>query len=162
MVISEEKKAQLYKDYAGKIKGYFYSQTSDSYLAEDLCSDVFLKVYEKIDTFDDSKASVSTWIYTIARNTLIDYYRTRKVHEEVPEEYRDDSDVEEEVLNNESLEELAKALEKLDERERDIIVFRYYCGDSLKEIAEKLKISYAYVKILHNKALQELKNIIDV
>lgn len=156
-MLSEEKKTQIYKDYAGKVKGYFYTQTSNAYLAEDLCADVFLKVYEKIDDFDEKKAAVSTWIYTIARNTLIDYFRTRKVYEEVPEDYTDDSTVEDAVLNNEAMEKLASALEKLDERERDIIIYKYYCKDTLKDIAEKLRISYAYVKILHNKALVELK-----
>lgn len=55
------------------------------------------------------------------------------------------------------LEILATALEKLEKRERDIIVFHYYDGLTLKEVGEKLGISYAYVKILHNKALSELK-----
>ncbi len=161
MVVSDEMKTKIYEDYAGKIKGYFYTQTSNPILSEDLCSDVFLKVYEKLDSFDEKKASVSTWIYTIAHNTLIDYYRTRKVFEEVPEEYKDDSCVEDEVINNSMLEQLACALEKLDERERAIIVQRYYQGLTLKEVAENLKISYAYVKILHNKALGELRNYVD-
>ncbi|MCQ2477227.1 MAG: hypothetical protein MJ125_05255 [Clostridia bacterium] len=38
-----------------------------------------MKIYEKTDSFDESKASLSTWIYTVARNTLTDYYRMRVV-----------------------------------------------------------------------------------
>ena len=49
-------------------------------------------------------------------------------------------------------------LEKLDERARDIIILRYYSGFKLTEIAEKLDISYSYVKLLHNNALENLKN----
>ena len=49
-------------------------------------------------------------------------------------------------------------LKTLDQRERDIIILHYYSGQTLKAIAEKLRISYAYVKVLHNKALMEIKN----
>ena len=84
MVISEQSKTEIYKDYHGKVFGYIISQVSNSDLAEDLCEDVFLKVYEKLDTFDETKASISTWIYTIARNTLTDYYRTRKPFRDNP------------------------------------------------------------------------------
>ena len=116
MVISEQSKTEIYKDYHGKVFGYIISQVSNSDLAEDLSEDVFLKVYEKLDTFDETKASISTWIYTIARNTLTDYYRTRKVCEEIPEEYESTISVEDEVCNREMLDKLANALEKLDEK----------------------------------------------
>ena len=158
MEITEDKKTQLYRDFHGKILNYIQSRVNNAVLAEDLCSDVFLKVYEKLDTFNSSKASLSTWIYTIARNTMTDYYRTRRVTEEIPETYADENDVEESVISAERLELLADALEALPERERDLIVLRYYSGLTLKEIGEKLDISYAYVKVLHNKALAKMRD----
>ena len=157
MVMTEQLKTEIYQNYHGKVFGYIISQVNSSDLAEDLCEDVFLKVYEKLDTFDETKASISTWIYTIARNTLTDYYRTRKVCEEIPEEYESTISVEDEVCNNEMLDKLANALEKLDERFRDIIILRYYSGFKLTEIAEKMDISYSYVKLLHNNALENMK-----
>lgn len=150
-------RTEIYESYHAKVQNFIYSKVNDMYLAEDICSDVFIKVYEKYDKFDDSKSSLSTWIFTIARNTLIDYYRTRHVHEEVPEDMAEDSSVEEEVLNSDMLDTLASALEKLGERERDLIILHYYSGLKLNEIADKLDISYSYVKILHKKALVELR-----
>lgn len=150
-------RAEIYESYHSKVQNFIFSKVNDMYLAEDICSDVFIKVYEKYDTFNDSKSSLSTWIFTIARNTLIDYYRVRRVHEEVPEDMAMDSSVEDEVLGNEMLDGLADALEKLDERERDLIILHYYSGLKLNEIADKMDISYSYVKILHKKALVELK-----
>jgi len=155
--VTNDSRTEIYETYHSKVQNFIYSKVNDMYLAEDICSDVFIKVYEKYDRFDESKSSLSTWIFTIARNTLIDYYRTRHVHEEVPEDMALDSNVEEEVLNNEMLEGLAAALERLDERERDLIILHYYSGLKLNEIADKLNISYSYVKILHKKALVELK-----
>lgn len=149
--------AEIYNQYHDKVQWFIQEKVGDKFLAEDLCSEVFIKVLNKYDSFDDTKSSVSTWIFTIARNTLIDYYRGRKVFEEVPEELANESDIDEEICNNETLDELASALEKLDERERDIVIFRYYSGLTLKDIAEKMDISYAYVKILHNKAIGDLK-----
>lgn len=161
MNLSDNEKSEIYKQYSVKVKGYLYSQVNDGYLAEDLCSDVFLKIYEKLDSFDESKASLSTWIFTVTRNTLIDYYRVRRVHNEVPEDMAADDSIEEEVCNNETVELLTNALSKLEERERDIIILHYYKNDTLKVIAEKMQISYPYVKILHNKALATLRKYCD-
>lgn len=148
---------QIYEQYHDKVLRYIYGKVNDMYLAEDLCSDVFLKVTEKLDSFDASKASISTWIFTITRNTLTDHYRTRKIHVEIPETMSDDSDVEESICKEQDLELLAAALEKLDQRQRDIIIFRYYSGMTMKAIAEKMGISYAYVKVLYNKGIANLR-----
>lgn len=155
--MTEQNKADIYIDYHDKVMGYLVSKLNSTHLAEDICSDVFLKIYEKLDTFDPAKASISTWIFTITRNTLTDYFRTRRVMSEIPETLAEDSSVEDDACNDETLEILAKAIEKLDERERDIVIFRYYKGLTLREIAEKLDISYSYVKILHNKALSAMR-----
>lgn len=159
MTVSSEEKSDIYLQFSAKVKGYIYTRVNDINLAEDLCSDVFLKVYEKLDSFDNTKASLSTWIFTITRNTLIDYYRVRKVHDEIPEDMALDESIEEQVCNADMLESLADALLKLEERERDIIILHYYKGEKLKDIGVKMGISYAYVKILHNKALGNLKKL---
>ena len=147
----------LYREYHGRVYGYIRSKINNPQDAEDLAADVFVKIYAKLDTFDEAKASLSTWIYTVARNTLTDFFRTRKVFSELPEDAEDDVSTEDEICNAETLENLAKALEALSKRERDIIILHYYSGKTLKEIAERLGISYGYVKILQNKALKKLQ-----
>ena len=161
MIITESVKEDIYREYYKKVFGLIISKTNNSYLAEDLAADVFVKVYEKLDTFDETKASLSTWIYTITKNKLTDYYRSRKVFEEIPEDMADDSSVEDDVLSGEMLEVLANALETLDERERGIIILRFYSGKTLKEIAEKMDISYAYVKLLQSRALAKLRDFME-
>lgn len=147
-------KTQIYEEYHMKVLRYIQSKVNDYYLAEDLCSDVFVKVYEKLDTFDENKASFSTWIFTIVRNKLIDYYRTRKVTVEIPDDLT--YDVEDDT-NEEALETLASVLEKLDERDRKLVIMHYYEGKTLKEVADELGISYIYAKVLHQKVLSSLK-----
>ncbi len=148
---------QVYNEYHKKVMGYIRSKISNSYDAEDLLSTVFIKVFEKFETFDQSKASISTWVYTVARNTLIDYFRVRKVHEEISEEDIVEEDAYQGILDNETLEELAASLEKLPERERDLIILHYYKGLQLKEISIMMKMSYSNCKIVHNKALMRLR-----
>lgn len=157
-------KEQVFIDYNAKVRNYLLGKVNNYHLAEDICSEVFDKVYAKLDTFDDSKASISTWIFTVARNTLIDYYRTRKTDLEL----KDDINIEVEdsddglICNNENLEKLSNALKKLDDKEKTVIIYHYYENASLKDIAKLMNISYPYVKIIHHKAISKLKKDISI
>ena len=155
--MTDEQKTALYEEFHTKVLRYLSGKLRDSQLAEDLCSEVFLKVFEKLDIYDAEKASLSTWIFTITHNTLTDYFRSRRVFEEIPETLADDDTPEDSYCTNETLTLLAGALEKLEPRLRDIIIFRYYKGMTLTDIAQKMGISYAYIKVLHNKALAAMR-----
>lgn len=157
---SDIQRETIYRDYYGKIYGYLFSKLNNRENAEDLAADVFVKIYEKLDSYDASRASLSTWIYTVTRNTLTDYFRTRRGYDEIPETLEDGSCVEEEVCSAEMLGLLARALEALDERERDIVILRFYSGKTLREIAKQMGISYAYVKVLQNKAFEKMKKFL--
>ena len=157
MTATESVREEIYRTYHPKVLSYLRYRLQDSYAAEDLAADVFVKVYARLDSYDERKASLSTWIYTITRNALTDRYRTRRPTEELPETLAAEDSPEESVCNADLLERLADALEKLPERERDIVILRYSSGMTLRAIAARLGISYAYVKILQNKALGFLK-----
>lgn len=159
MQITPEQSEQIFRDYHDKVLHLIYGKINNYTLAEDLTSDVFLKVYSKLDTFDDTKASISTWIYRIAQNTVIDYFRTRKVYSEVPEEIAEESEIDDELLNNETLDALADALAELPERDRDLIILHYYHGLTLKEAAERIGMSYSNAKLVHNKSLVVLERL---
>lgn len=153
---------EVFLKYHDKVQHYIYGKVSDMYVAEDLTSVVFLKVCQKLESYDESKAAVSTWIYTVANNTVIDYYRTHKVSEELPEEIAQMSEIDDDIIHAEELSELASALKKIPERERDILVMRYYNDMTLKEIAEKMGMSYANAKVVHAKAITHMKEIIAI
>ncbi len=155
--MEEQEKREIYEKFSGKVLGYIQQRVQNLQIAEDLCADVFVKIYEKLGKFDSAKASISTWIFTITRNTVIDYYRTAHTFEELPENMADKNSIEESICREEMLETLAGALETLPERERDILILHYYSGKTLKEIAQTMGISYSYIKILHQKALEKLK-----
>lgn len=106
----------IYTQYCDKVFGFVRSKSFNRTEAEDVVQIVFLKVYGNLDKYDETKASLSTWIYTITRNTVYDYLKEKRDHPVLglfentvdSEEEPDDS-----ILNNETLEELACALQKL-------------------------------------------------
>ena len=147
----------IYDLYSGKVMGYIAARVQRRADAEDLCADVFEKAYKKIDAYDEKKASMSTWIFTITRNTVIDYFRRNKVMDEPDENIAAEGEIDDELLSQETLSELAAALNKLPEELQDIIVLAYYDGKPLTEIAMMMRLSYGAVKIRHQKALALLK-----
>ena len=154
-------KEEIYTQYRDKVFGYVRNHVNSPEDAEDITSDIFVKIYSKLDTYDESKASLSTWIYSMTSNTVIDFYRTNHVHSEIPEDLSDEgSTIEDEVLNNESLELLADALSRLPQELMDIIVLRYYKGLTLQDIAVKMNLSYGVAKLRHREALGKLREML--
>lgn len=148
---------RIYADYYEKVLHYISGKVQNRPDAEDLTNDVFVKVLEKIDLFDDSKASISTWIYTIAKNTVIDHYRKQRTFCELDETLIAGNETDANNLHEQMLDDLANALEVLDSRTRNIIILHYFSGLTLKTIAEKLDLSYSYTKLLHKTGLSALK-----
>lgn len=151
----------VYAEFKEKVARYIRGKVSNVHDAEDLTSDVFVKVFDGLSGFDENKASLSTWIYTITRNAVTDYFRTAKRFCELPEELCSEDNIDERLLNEETLERLADALERLSERERDIVIMRYYGGKTLKCISEIMNISYGCVKLMHSSALKKLRELIE-
>lgn len=158
MLFDASQKERIYSDFHDKVAGYVHGKVSNVSDVEDIVSDVFMKIYSKLDSFDEDKASLSTWIYHITQNTVTDYFRKRHIFSDIPETMADGECLEDSVINEEMLECLADGLERLDERSRHLILLHYYSGVKLKDIADKMGISYVYAKVLHKKALGELKN----
>ena len=156
--MTAEEKERLYAGYKVKVLSYIRSRVFNASDAEDLCGDVFVKAFSAADSFDPSKASAGTWLYSITRNTVIDYFRRFHPTEGIPEEISDGDLPEDAILGTETLEELAAALERLPTELTDVIVLHYYDGMPLTRVAVTLGISYGAVKIRHNKALSLLRS----
>lgn len=152
---------RIYTEFSEKVSRYIRGKISNAHDAEDLTSDVFVKIFNGFAGFDREKASLSTWIYTITRNTVVDYFRASKRFCELPEGLSDEQGADEKILNEETLESLANALERLSGRERDVIVLHYYGEKTLKSIAGTMGISYGCAKLLHSGALRKLRKIFE-
>ena len=158
--MTELQKEEIYVNYKSKVEGYISARISDKHDVEDVVSSVFVKVYHNIDDFDSKKASFSTWIYSITKNTVIDYFRTRKEYCQLDIDKLADYSFSEFVDAELALTELAEALSRLEVRQRDLIILHYYDGKTLKEVAAVFGVSYIYIKVLHKKTLQTLKKLL--
>lgn len=142
-----EKKIYLFVLHMLKPYGY------DS-LTEDLCQETFYKAYKSIHSFRDEEATFSTWLYTIARNTVLSELRKSK-HKEV---YLEDSYAtprvaseklpEQEILRNEREDLVRQAINNLPEKQRTAVVLREYEQLDYKQIAQILGSSISSVKSL--------------
>ena len=159
--ITSSELENIYATYSGKVMGYIMTRVQRRADAEDLCADVFEKVFRKINDFDREKSSMNTWIFTITRNTLIDYYRTNRPSEELDEKIPADTAVESSLLERETLSELAQALKRLPQELQDIVVLMYYDRKPMTEVARMMHLSYGAVKLRHQKALSMLKRFLE-
>ena len=146
---------QIYLQYHDKVRAYVRGKIQDPHDVEDLVSAVFMKIVQKLDSYDPEKASVSTWVYIITRNTVTDFFRTRRDMVGF-EDYMADETYSS-AMTDDTLESLADALLTLKEKERDLIVLHYYSGHTLKTVAEMMGMSYINAKVIHKKALAALR-----
>ena len=146
----------LYREYRDKVLAYLKSRLESVEDANDLCHDVFLKVFRSLPRYDETKSSISTWIFRITRFTLIDYIRTKHPGSQLAENIPSGDNLEESFIKGETLQCLAAALAELEQAERDIIIMRYYNGYSLTDISRLTGISYGMVKVKHKKALKKI------
>ena len=146
---------QIYKEYQPKVHAYVRGKIQDPHDVEDLVSAVSMKIVQKLDSFDPAKASISTWVYTNTRNTVTDFFRTRRTMVALEDYMLDEEPAMD--LTDDALDSLADALLTLKERERDLIVLHYYSGHTLKTVAEMMGMSYINAKVVHKKALTSLQ-----
>ncbi|MEI6462660.1 MAG: RNA polymerase sigma factor [bacterium] len=132
-------------------------------LAEDITQDVFIKVWNKRDLFDQSKSSLKNWIYIVARNTLIDFQRTTKNEESINEEEQD-LGINNSLENTESslmMEVVKNGLVKLSEQDKEIITLRYIQDLDIKDISKIIGKNYIATKVMLHRAMGKLKKIVE-
>ncbi len=152
---------EIYRTHSGKVMGYITARVQRRVDAEDLCADVFEKVYRKLDEFDQDRAKISTWIFTITRNTVIDYFRKQKPTAELDENMPGNGEVDESILKEETLKEMAQALKDMPPELQNIIVLVYYQKKTLLEVSKRVHLSYRTVKLKHQKALRFLREALE-
>lgn len=115
-------------------------------------------------SFRHGDVPFASWLYRIARNKVIDHYRTRKMHaplESVPEEIiAIDVDVAEHIDSRVQLERVYQALMQLSDDQRDILIMRFVNELSYKDIAHALGKNQATVRVIQYRALARLKKIL--
>lgn len=142
--------AEIFAYYAPRVKAYLVRLGADAALAEEITQDVMVTVWRKAQLFDRTQASVSTWIFRVARNRRIDVFRRTKKPDLDPEEPMIlPSGVEPPEARIEAMEtetRVRAAMKDLPEEQVLLIRLAFYEGLSHSEIAEKLGVPLGTVK----------------
>ncbi len=148
----------LYKKLNQRLKQFIRSRVPNDELAEDILHDTFLKMHEKIDTLKDD-GKFEAWLYQIARNAIVDYYRSRKPKEELRDDMSVSDTVDEDTMKKISscVEEFVKSLS---EPYREALVMVEYEGVKQTELAQRLGISVSGAKSRVQRARQMLKDML--
>ncbi|MEI7621772.1 MAG: RNA polymerase sigma factor [Candidatus Moraniibacteriota bacterium] len=150
----------LYDKYVRKIYDFIYFKTHHREIAQDLCSKTFVKALEKLGTYQADKGSFSSWLYRIATNTVIDHYRTQKVHADISDAWDLDNgeDLLKDVENKDKFAQVEKLLKELKPEQRDIVMLRIWSGLTYKEIAEISGKSEDNCKMIFSRAVGKMRS----
>ncbi len=150
---------KLYEKYVDKIYRFIYYKTQHKETAEDITSSAFLKALESFGSFDPEKASFQTWLYTIARNSVIDFYRSRKPALNIEDVWglSKEEDIERDLDTAQKLREVEKYLKKLKPEQREIVVLRVWEELSYKEIAQITGKNEGTCKMSFSRSIKQLR-----
>jgi RNA polymerase sigma-70 factor (ECF subfamily) len=150
----------LFDNYYDKIYRFVYYKVFNKELAEDITSDVFYKALTRLRSFDAEKGLFASWVYRIARNAVIDHYRTSHATETIDDVF--DIGIDErtpEILDAiADLKRVGEYLETLNAKQREIIILRVWEEMSYREIAEVVGGTEDAVKMAFSRGIRDLRD----
>lgn len=151
--------SELYDKFIKPIYTFIYYKTHHKETAEDITSQVFMRAYNNLKSFDQDKGTFSAWIYRIARNAVIDHYRSARPTTDIEDVW--------DLVGKEDIErdahariELAKVeiyLKELPAEQRDIVIMRVWQEMSYAEISEALGKSETSCKMMFSRTVATLR-----
>ena len=162
MAASKEKKLlkDLYEANFDSLYRYIRFKVNSDAIAEDICSEAFVRAFENFQNFR-KESSFKTWLYTIARNLIIDWYKEKEKKTSYTEDIglsRSD-DPEFENTKNEAI--VRKLIGSLKENYQKVLELRFISRLTIKETAEVLGISVNNVKVTQLRALKKARKTAD-
>jgi len=156
--------ADLYDTHYRAVYNYIFYRVSDLQVAEDLSAEVFIRMINKLPAYIDRGRPFLAWLYTIARNMLIDHYRIEDKKEETPikEEVLEDQilNPDQQVQDRQTEDCFREAMKLLPETQRQLLVYRFINGFSTPKIIQLLNKSDRAVRSLQHRALRSLEKVL--
>ncbi len=168
IALNQDRKAfsNIFKYFAPRLKSFFVKLGCTEMQAEEIIQEVMIAVWTKSHTYNQDKSSVSTWIYTIAKNKRIDKIRKEKKHFVVDSddslEIPVPSKQEGEILNMQLTEKINCSLEKLPKEQSELLKLSYFYEKTHSDIAKELNLPLGTVKSRIRLALSKMKNLAEL
>jgi RNA polymerase sigma-70 factor (ECF subfamily) len=163
----KEKFGEIIKRYQGRLFGYIKNLINQNNMeVEDVVEDSLISAYENLNGFDTSK-KFSSWIYRIAHNEAIDYFKKKRIKSEEIDsrdeilETRNEKLIEELEIEKEEKKMVAGAIENLELKYREVVLLYYFEEKSYEEISDILHIPVSNVGVLLFRAKIMLKKILE-
>ena len=159
----EQALSELYTLYFPRVYRYILARTGNTYDAEDLAEEVFIRVLEAIERFEWREAPFSAWLFRIAHNAVISQRRkegARGRSTQLAEGLATESAGPDELVESRlALNAIMRAAEKLPEAQRQVIAFRFAAGLSVAETARAMGKGEGNVKVIQHKAIVKLREM---
>lgn len=153
----------LYQNYSGSINGVIHRIVKSEDVAAEVLNDVFLKVFNSISSFDESKSKLYTWIARIARNASIDKLRSAEYKKKSVTSSMDANPfLENNSATNDSMDyiNLSKILEVLDNETKRMVEMIYLEGYTYDDCGNELEVPVSTVKTKVRRALMKLRTFL--
>ncbi len=150
--------------YAGRLYGYFYRLTGDRNLSDELLSELFVRLVEKVGTYKGG--SFESWLFRIASNIFHDHLRSRKRRRKLLDSRRTELELQTPEpkasdAKDEKLDKLQIQLNRLDADTRELIMLRFYSELSFKEIAETRREPLGTALSKLHRGLKKLRELME-
>lgn len=148
--------------YAARCYGYFYRLTANNAIANDLLSELFVKLVEKIASF--KKGSFESWLFRVASNVFYDYLRAKNRRNKLIDAKKAELSLktqQQPTGTDEKIDKLQGQLEKLDTETKELIMLRFYSQLSFKEIAAMRSTPIGTILAKVHRGLKKLKVLME-
>lgn len=155
---------EIYNQFLRRIYRFVYFLVGSQELSEDLTQETFLKAWKALPNFSLKRGTIQAFLFSIARNLVTDYRRRKKTISldlNRMEEIDPDENVEEKIIEKEEGKQIYKALLKLKDIERQIIILRYFEELSFVEVAQAVDMKDGAVRVRIGRILRKLKKILE-
>lgn len=157
----EQAFGQIYDIWAQKVYRFIYFKIKDAPMAEELTSEVFLKAWQKLHLYrPQADAKFSTWLYTVARNTIVDFYRKQTATELSFEDLPETADLEGPELYREAG-ELETALAALSAEYEKVLRLRFVEGYPIAKVAQIMRKKEDNIRAISSRAVAKMRELLD-
>jgi RNA polymerase sigma-70 factor (ECF subfamily) len=149
----------IWKEFNGKLKGFIAKRVNDPTLVDDILQEVFLKIHTNLDHLNNL-AKLKGWIYRIARNAIIDYYRSHRITSELPENLAEPEDNSRLNASQKLAGSLKEMIKLLPPQYREALLLTEFGGMKQADLAKKLGISLSGAKSRVQRGRRMLKDLL--